>query len=211
MLLLLQGRPRLGLHRNTPASRSAAAQHAPDRGQHRHQPRAAEAVRGALAVVQQARVEAQAGVDQEHALVDETHVHRPHVAGFQGREHVLHRLLRLQRQRLVAREIVEGPHGQHAHGHALRPGRGGHGIDGAVAARRHHQPAVGLGGTRGLAGQLHDVGPRARHMPAHRALLQMRHGLELGAQLVQVGARAQRHHDVHGSVGRGPGRQIGRG
>jgi hypothetical protein len=96
----------------------------------RHPTAAAEADLVSLSVFQQVRVEAEAGIDQEEALVDARHLDRRR-GGVQQLPHGLGRVLR---DAVCAREVVERALGDHAHGAARGVGGLCDRVERAIAA-----------------------------------------------------------------------------
>ena len=211
VLLLLRLGTTVGLHHYAPAAARRGAEHAPHRSRHGHPALSTKAARGHFAVGQHLGVQAHTGVDDKHAPVDKTDLHRAQVAVAQRLQHVLHGGFGVQRQAVFATEVVERAHGHHPQWHPRQQRRRGHGVDGAVTPCRHHQPAIGQRSLRGIARQLHDVAALVGHMPDHVVLLQGGHALQLGAQQVQVGPGALGHHQVDGPVGTDRMGMLGRG
>ena len=203
VLFLLRLGALVRLHHHAPAAARRGAEQAPHRRCHGHPALAAKAARCHLAVGQHLGVQAHAGVDHKHAAVHKPHLHRPQVARMQGLQQVLHGGFGVQRQTVLAAEIVEGAHGHHPQRYPGAQRGRRHGVDGAVAPGGHQQPAVILRGLGSTLGQLHDVGTAVGHMPDHIVRLQGGHALQLGAQQVQVGTGPPRHHQMDGATGLG--------
>ena len=107
-----------------------------------------------LAVFEQLRIQAQAGVDQEQPAVEQADPHRPGLAlqeTVQGRFRVLGNAV-------AAAEVIEGALGQDAEGHALAQHDAGHGAERAVAAGGDHHALLLPGAPQRLAGLFGQTG-----------------------------------------------------
>ncbi|MCY1533881.1 hypothetical protein D9M68_692320 [compost metagenome] len=96
-----------------------------------HQTAAAILLFVGLAVFEQLRIQAQAGIDQERPAVEQADLNRPGLAlqeAMQGRFRVLG-------DAVTAAEVVERALGQDAERHVLAQHRAGDGVERAVAAR----------------------------------------------------------------------------
>ena len=118
-------------------------EHRLDARQHRHPAVTAPLLLGGFPVLQQLRVQAQAGIDQKQAPVDFAHLHRLLSSQHQRSR----RCFELLGNAVAATEKIEGSlwnDPQHA---ASEPGGLGHGVDGPVATDGH-QHAAGPGRDR---------------------------------------------------------------
>ena len=132
---------------------AAAAQQCAKSRQQGHDAVAAKTPLRRLALLQQARVQAHAGVDQKNAFTQQAHGDRL----FARRQQSGHAVVQIGRHAVRAPEVVEGALGQHAHQLIGVPDHLGHGVQRAVAARSDHAAvrfAGGVHGAHGGAGQV---------------------------------------------------------
>ena len=183
---------RAALHLDLQAQAAVAAQQRRHAGAEGHQPAAAEAALPAFALFQQARVQADAGIDQEHPVVDQPHLHRLH----RRVQQQLHGLRGVLRNAVRAAEVVEGALRQHAEGAAAAQHGLRHGVQRAVAAGGDDHAACRLGALHRIARDDRQA-PRVVHLqqmqlaPGRGAGLFDRQALAFGI----AGARAEIEDD----------------
>ena len=140
-------------HFNMQAQPALGAQQGGNGRHQRHPAAATKAGFVGLAVLQQFGVHPEAGIDQKQPLVDGRHLNGaglrlqqpPRSGGRIGRDAVR------------AREVVERAVRNDSHRTTRRVGGLGHGVEGAVAAHRHHCGAACHGSRCGIMGHLPQV------------------------------------------------------
>jgi hypothetical protein len=135
-------------HLDVQAQATLRAQQGGDAGHEGHPAASAKADLEGLAVLQQLRVDAQAGVHQEQPVIDGRHLH-----GARGRiQQQAGGFDRIGGDAVRPGKVVEGPVGDDAHRAARCMGGLGHRVQAAIPADRDHRRAArrrlrcGLGG-----------------------------------------------------------------